>query len=218
LGGGTTVDSLPETSNMDALVLDPRQSERLIAERHARGLNRFDEVWEGTYVMAPAPNDEHQSITTRLARPFLEVVEDAGIGVVRICINLAIDPDHWEDDYRVPDTTIFLSKSSAVCHGAFWSGPPDFVVEVVSPYDRTREKLNFYGRLKTRELLIVDRDPWQLELYRLQGNKMALTAKVSLGDTTSLASEVLPLQFRLIPGDPRPTIEVTSNSGQGWTI
>lgn len=203
---------------MDTLVLDPRQSARLIAERHAHGLDRFDEVWEGVYVMAPAPNDEHQSITTRLARPFLEVIEDTCIGVVRICINLAIDPDRWEDDYRVPDATVFLNESPAVCHGAFWSGPPDFVVEVISPYDRTRDKLDFYSRLKTRELLIVDRDPWQLELYRLQGSKLALTAKISLDEAASLASKVLPLKFRLIAGRPRPTIEVTSESGQRWII
>jgi Uma2 family endonuclease len=204
---------------MHTLILDPQQSQRLLAERHAHGLDRFDEVWEGTYVMAPAPNDEHQSITTRFARPFLEVVEDTGIGVVRFCINLAIDPEHWEDDYRVPDTTVFLNQSSAICHGAFWSGPADFVVEVISPYDKTREKIDYYRRLRARELLIVDRDPWQLELYRLKGDELALAAKVSVGDTQQIDSEVLPLQFGLIAGEPRPKILViATKSGRTWLI
>ena len=55
---------------MDTLILDPHQSERLLVERHARRLDRFDEVWEGVYVMAPAPNDEHRQVTARILRPF----------------------------------------------------------------------------------------------------------------------------------------------------
>ena len=132
---------------MDTLVLDPQQSKRLQAERQARGLDRFDEVWEGVYVMAPAPNDEHQQLATRLARPFLDVVEDPGIGVVRLGINLASDPQDWEHDYRVPDVAVFLNNTAAVCHDTFWSGPPDFLVEIISPFDKTREKLDFYSRL-----------------------------------------------------------------------
>jgi Uma2 family endonuclease len=204
---------------MDTLVLDPHQSHRLQAERHAHGLDRFDEVWEGVYVMAPAPNDEHQEITTRLSRPFLDMVEDTGIGVVRIGINLASDPDDWEHNYRVPDVAVFLNSSAAICHGTFWSGPPDFVVEIISPFDKTREKLGFYNQLGTRELLIIDRDPWQLELYRLQGDKLERVAKVSPGDLTKIESAVLPLSFQLVAGNPRPTIEVIANNlRQNWTI
>jgi Uma2 family endonuclease len=204
---------------MDTLILDPQQSQRLLADRHARGLDRFDEVWEGVYVMAPAPNDEHQQVTTRLSCPFLDVVEDAGLGTVRIGVNLAADPVDWQHDYRVPDLAVFLNDSPAVCHGAFWSGPPDFVVEIISPFDKTREKLDFYSRLGTRELLIVDRDPWRLELYRLQSGTLAKIQTVAPGDAGLIQSDVLPLGLRLIASQPRPTIEiVASNSERRWTI
>jgi Uma2 family endonuclease len=204
---------------MDTLILDPQQSQRLLAERHARGLDRFDEVWEGVYVMAPAPNDEHQQVTTRLSRPFLDVVEDAGLGTVRIGVNLAAEAVDWQHDYRVPDLAVFLNDSAAVCHGAFWSGPPDFVVEIISPFDKTREKIDFYSRLGTRELLIVDRNPWRLELYRLQAGTLALIQSVVPGDASHIHSAVLPLGLRLIANQPRPTIEiVASNSERRWTI
>jgi Uma2 family endonuclease len=135
-------------------------------------------------------------------------VEDAGIGKLRPGINLPIDPDDWEHDYRVPDVAVFLVDSPANCYGTYWSGPPDFLVESISPFDKTREKLGFYSKIGARELLLVDRDPWQLERQRLPGKVRKPDAKISLGDTKEIASEVLPLGFRLVPASPRPTIEI----------
>ena len=43
---------------MLTLVTDPAISLRLIQQRRDAGIDQFDEVWEGMYVMAPAPNDE----------------------------------------------------------------------------------------------------------------------------------------------------------------
>jgi Uma2 family endonuclease len=204
---------------MDPLIVDPRVSEPLIEERRARAADRFDEVWEGAYVMGPAPGDEHQEISTRLARPFLAAVEDTGLGKVRMPINLATDPDDWEQDYRVPGLTVFLNDSPAVCHGAFWSGPPAFVIEVIGPWDKTRNKCSFYAEIGTRELLIIDQDPWQLELCRLKGTSLVLAGSTTPADAAMIHSEVLPMAFRLLAGSPRPTIEVTATDlERTWTI
>ena len=204
---------------METLIADPRLSQRLIDERRARGADRFDEVWEGVYVMAPAPNDEHQDIELRLARALLDMVEEAGLGSVRATINLAADPADWEHDYRIPDISVFLKDTAAVCHDVFWSGPPDFVVEIVSPWDKTREKFDFYEKVGARELLVVDRDPWKLELYRLQDGKLVQTAQVTIDDAESIQSGVLPVALRLAAGNPRPTIEMTTTDGQrNWTV
>lgn len=168
--------------------------------------------------MSPAPNDEHQGLATRLARPLLEVVEDPGVGVVRIGINLASDPEDWEHDYRVPDVAVFLKDSPAICHETFWSGPPDFLVEIASPRDKTRDKLEFYSDQGTRELLLVDRDPWQLEVYRLQAGRLALAAQTSVGND-AIDCDVLKLRFCLLPGIPRPTIEIASSGLQrSWNV
>jgi Uma2 family endonuclease len=114
---------------------------------------------------------------------------------------------------------VFLNESTAVCHDSFWTGPPDFLVEIISPHDKSRAKLDFYGQIGTRELLLIDRQPWQLELYRLRGNKLVLFASTKPGDANSIESEVLRLQFRLLFGEDRPTIEVTvADSKKSWTI
>jgi Uma2 family endonuclease len=203
---------------MSMLVTDPALSARLIDQRRARGADLFDEVWDGVYVMAPAPNDEHQGIATRLARVFVEAIEDAALGKVRNTINLAARIEDWEQDYRVPDLAIFLASSSAVCHGAYWTGGPDLVVEIVSPYDQTREKIDFYEQLGARELLIVDREPWQLELLRLADGKLSSVGISTLGDLVSLTSESTPLSFRLAPASDRPRIAIThTGDGRQWT-
>jgi Uma2 family endonuclease len=204
---------------MDTLILDPQQSERLLAERHDRGLDRFDEVWEGVYVMAPAPNDEHQDVGGGFIEVLRTIVDRAGLGKARPGVNLAADPVDWQQNYRVPDLAVFLNDSPAVCHGAFWSGPPDFVVEIITPFDKTREKLDFYSRLGTRELLIVDRDPWRLELYRFERGTLTLAQTAAPADATVIQSAVLPISLRLVAGTPRPTIEIAAtNSDRRWTI
>jgi Uma2 family endonuclease len=204
---------------MDTLVLDPYVSERLLRERRDRGIDVFDEVWEGVYVMAPAPNDEHQEIEMNMARLLLEVVQDRKLGTVRMRVNLASDPADWEHDYRIPDIVVFLKGSPAVCHDTFWSGPPDFIIEIASPNDKTHEKLAFYAKIGTRELLLIDRDPWRLEVYRLKGKSLALVASTAPGDAIAVSSQVLPMTFKLLPGSPRPAIEVaTTDLPRTWTI
>jgi Uma2 family endonuclease len=204
---------------METLIADPRLSQRLIDERRARGIDINDEVWEGVYVMAPAPNDEHQEIELSLSEPLVEVVKKRGQGIVRMRVNLASDPRNWERNYRIPDLIVFLNDTGAVCHDTFWSGPPDFVVEIISPGDKTRDKLEFYEKIGTRELLVVDRDPWGLELYRPQGKKMVCVSQIAPDDDALIQSEVIPLEFRLASGQKRPTILVTTTDGQrSWTI
>jgi Uma2 family endonuclease len=149
----------------------------------------------------------------------LEIVEDAGLGVVRIGINLTSDPDDWESDYRVPDVAVFLNGSPAVCHGTFWSGPPDIVVEIISPWDKTRDKLGFYSKVGAREVLLVDRDPWQLELYQLQTDRLVQVSTVSPGEAKPIESNALPLRCRLLPGNPRPKIEIVATDlDKSWIV
>jgi Uma2 family endonuclease len=204
---------------MDTLIVDPRVSERLIEERRARGADQFDEVWEGTYVMAPAPNDEHHDLAGGFTEVLRSIIDRRGLGKTRPGINLASEPNDWEHDYRVPDNTVFLNDSPAKCYGAFWCGPPDFVVEIISPWDKTREKFDFYARIGARELLIVDRDPWQLELYRRKGESLALAGSTKPGDAATIASDMLPMTFRLLEGKERPTIEIKATDlERTWTV
>jgi Uma2 family endonuclease len=82
-----------------------------------------------------------------------------------------------------------------------------------------REKLPFYARLGVREVLIIDRNPWALERYRLDSGQLAPAGRSSIEQPDVLASAVLPLTFRLVPGDTRPQIEVTKTDGaERWMV
>jgi len=204
---------------MVATILDRHLEERVIAERWASGADRYDEVWEGVYVMAPAPNIERQDFVGEWTVVLKAAVQVPGLGSVYPGVNVSDRIDDWEKNYRVPDVAVFLDDTTAENHGEFWYGGSDFAVEIISPDDKTREKFGFYAKVNTRELVIVDRDPWALELYRLQEGELRLVGKSTPETPHVLDSDVLPLSFCMIAGTDRPTITIQHTDGQQeWTI
>ena len=202
---------------MTTLITDRDLEQRLQAERCALGADRYDEVWEGTYMMAPMPNDEHQQLVNRFAAIFQDVIDWPGLGHVRPGVNISDRIDEWQNNYRVPDVAVFLNDGDAVNHGAFWYGGPDFAVEVISPDDRTLEKLPFYEIVRVREVLVVHRQPWRLELFGLQDDRLVVRGQSTIESGPTVASDVLPFSFSLIPGEGRPQIEVIhTDSNTRW--
>jgi Uma2 family endonuclease len=198
---------------MPTLVMDPEIEEQLLEKRRAWGGDKFDEVWDGVYVMAPMANTEHQAIISGLTIAIGNALADVSGAVIFPGINVSDRREDWEKNYRCPDVAIVLPGSRAVDCGPFHLGGPDFVVEVASDYDRSRDKFDFYARIGVREMLLVDRKPWQLELYRLSGAELRLVGSIGPASATTLVSEVLPLTFRLLPRpDWRPQIEVAKPS------
>jgi Uma2 family endonuclease len=199
---------------MAALVTEPN-----LEQRRAWGADRHDEVWEGVYVMAPLPNNEHQEIVGQLVAILEFLVGWPGLAKVFPGVNLAGLTEDWEHDYRAPDVVVFLKDTLAQSCDTHWRGGADLVVEVLSVGDRGREKIPFYSRIGVRELLIIDRHPWSLELYRRQGNRLELFGRSDLDHHAALTSETVPLQFRLVAGSPRPRVQVTHvDRGQTWMI
>jgi Uma2 family endonuclease len=204
---------------MPTLIQNREVEARLRAEWRAAGLDRWDEVWEGVYVMPPFPNDEHQAIQAEFVAILQSLIGWKGLGQVRAGVNVSDRIDDWTQNYRCPDVAVFLNGSHAQNHDTFWFGGPDFAVEIVSPEDSSRDKLAFYAAVRVRELLIIDRAPWRLELYRLQGGRMVEVGHSVPTSAEALASEIVPLSFRLIASGARPSIEVTERAGTGrWLI
>ena len=114
----------------------------------------------------PLANNEHQEIAFDLGFAFRSALGPGG----RICagVNVSNQTDDWTKNYRDPDVVVVLPGTSAENRDTHWLGGPDFAVEVVSKGDRSRDKLAFYAKVNVRELLLVDRFPWSLELYRNQ--------------------------------------------------
>ena len=204
---------------MAVLITDSTLEERFIEERKVCGADRWDEVWEGVYIVTPLPNNEHQEIVSGFIYVLTEVVIHAGLGKVFPGVNLCDIDSDWEHDFRGPDVAVFLKTGKAVDCGSHWRGAADFLVEIISPGDRTREKIPFYDRIGVVELLVIDREPWSLELYQRRDGHLQLTAKSTPEKSGVLTSASLPLNFQLVSGAARPQIVVEqASSGKKWMI
>jgi len=203
---------------MPTLVNDPRVEETLLAERRRSGLDKYDEVWDGVYVMAPLANNEHADIQTKLAIILGTLITFCGLGRVHAGANVSDQENDWTRNYRCPDVLVFLNGNKAEDRLTHWFGGPDFAVEVASRGDQSREKIDFYAGVGVRELLIVDRDPWQLELFRLIDGWLRSSVIATAANSLIVESQVVPISLQLIAGAKRPVIAVTARDGQSWSI
>ena len=202
---------------MPMLINDQDTERRMIARRRRLGLDKFDEVWNGVYVMSPMANDEHQDVVSLLNTLLCQVIQLSGQGKVRPGVNVSNRRVDWKKNYRCPDVAVFLNGTTAENRGAYWLGGPDLAIEVTSPKERLSKKRKFYAKVGTRELLVVNREPWSLELYRLANGELTLVNQTTVASGVWLDSEVVPLAFRLIDGVERPRIEVRHADGtQTW--
>lgn len=198
---------------------DPKLIAKLLKKRRLSGGDRYDEVWDGVYILAPLVNDEHQKLVTAFSSIFSSIIGFPGLGEVRAGVNVSDRAKGWRDNYRCPDVAVRLNGGAAKILKNHWVGGPDFCIEIVSQGDRSRQKLDFYSAIGTRELLIIDRDPWSLELYNLRDGHLVLTEVSRIGSLVTLASEVLPFTFGLVEVQQHPRIEVMHvDLGQKWVI
>jgi Uma2 family endonuclease len=200
------------------MVTDPEWAEEIASQREPSDADKWNEVWEGVLVMPTLPNDEHQEIQNRIQFALTDIYDRHGLGRVRGGVNVSDRDEDWRFNFRGPDVVLYLPEIPAENHGTHWVGGPDFLVEIISPGDMAWEKLEFYAEVGTREVLIVDRNPWKLELYQLKDGVLEPAGESDLASTAVLNSAVMPLKFQLREGPTRPVIHMTHTStGQTWT-
>jgi Uma2 family endonuclease len=202
------------------LIRDAGIFDQLIADRKRKGIDLYDEVWEGMYVMPSMPNNAHQRLVSDLGDVFREVVKEPGLGQSYPGANVSDRRKGWDHNYRIPDVLVVLNDSRAVDCDTHFCGGPDFVVEIQSPGDDTEEKVPFYGKIGVRELLIIHRDRRTLRLLRLEGEELVLVKPSALEGKEWLVSEVVPLAFRrtMIKGAARTQVRRTDGRPGQWTV
>ncbi len=204
---------------MAIMVLDPYVEEQILAERRGFDGSQYDEVWEGVYIVTPLPNNEHQRLVNKLCVILSEAVEAKELGDVFSGVNLSDRDEGWDKNFREPDVAVFLRNGRAIDRGTHWQGAADFLVEIISPGERTRDKIPFYSSIGVVELLIVDRDPWSLELYRHENGQLTKVGQSTLAAPDVLETRTVGLTFRLLPAETRPQIQVTHPaSGRQWAF
>ncbi|HEX3147819.1 MAG TPA: Uma2 family endonuclease [Gemmataceae bacterium] len=202
---------------MPLVVLNPELAEQILADREAiPDRQRREEVWDGVTFIMPDADTEHSDLGIFFAWVFRTVFNPEIGDRVQGPTNVTDRNRNWTKNYRCPDMCLFLSGNPAQDRRTHWFGGPDFALEIVSPDDRSRDKLEFYAASGTREVLILDRDPWRLELYQLGRGKMRLRGMATPG-VNVLTSNVTPFTFQLVRGRPRTKIKIVhTETGQEW--
>lgn len=185
---------------MRALMLEP--PEELLAERHRKGADRRDEVWDGVLHMVPPPTGLHQWAASHLYDALGPIARGQGLEITyETGLFRAGTGDR---DYRVPDIAIFRPENFSLERGL--EGRAELVVEVLSPGDESREKFGFYATCGIAEVLLVEPKTREFELYVLRSSSYFI-----LKDEHGAAhSSVLGVTFSRVDG---PKLRVSTSSG-----
>jgi hypothetical protein len=70
-----------------------------------------------------------------------------------------------------------------------------------------------------RELLVLNRQKWALELYQHRDGELRKSGESALSRGDVVSSQVLAMDLRLVPGDARPQLDVRHRtSGERWVV
>jgi len=163
--------------------------ESLLEDRRRKGIDKFDEMWEGVVHMTPAPNIKHQDFEFELEAWLRNHWGVRSGGDVFHNVNVS-DRDNWEDNFRIPDLVLLLPEQRNILRDTHIFGAPLVVVEIRSPGDESLEKIPFYAKLGVAEVWIIDRDDKTPELYVLSGGQYDLVVPCKDGWLVSKCSSV----------------------------
>jgi hypothetical protein len=157
------------------VVLGPPPGElaALIERRQRQALDMFDEMWKGSYHMAPALHPSHGCVANELTVLLAPCASRVGlVGTGPFNLGSAAD-------FRVPDGGFHRSLPTTV-----WVSTAAVVVEIVSPDDETYDKFAFYAQHGVDELLVADPATRRVRCWGLEGERYVETASSELLEVT----------------------------------
>jgi Uma2 family endonuclease len=124
------------------------------------------EIIDGEHYVTPSPATRHQRIVRNLLYLIQSYLETNPIGEV-FCA--PFDALLSQFDIVVPDLIYLSTERARFLTLKNLQGPPDLVIEVLSPSTRSRDlrlKRDLYERVGVREYWIVDPDHDAVEIHR----------------------------------------------------
>lgn len=125
------------------------------------------ELWNGVLVVSPTPNDRHQDIEAQLGTELVLAARNIPFAKVFYEYNVRLS----EHTVVEPDIVVFTGAAGGKRTRRAIIGPPDLVVEIVSPSSRSRDfiqKTALYAEAGVPEYWLIDPDAKQLVIGRLR--------------------------------------------------
>ena len=114
------------------------------------------ELLDGELIMTPAPGELHQSASAQLGWRLVQFASENNMGRV---YHAPFDAVLSDTDVVQPDLLYVSNERSRVITPENIQGPPDLVVEILSPSTATRDrtfKRTLYARHRVKEYWMVD--------------------------------------------------------------
>ena len=151
-----------------------------------KGDERY-ELLDGELILVASPNEDHQTVSLRLASRMLSFVDDNDLGRV---FHAPYDVLFTDTDVVQPDV-LFVSKDRYhIRTPANIQGAPDLVVEVLSPSSSRRdwrEKRDLYALHGVSEYWIIDPTNRLVWVMQLQEGILEIDQTCADGDTAESA-------------------------------
>lgn len=121
------------------------------------------ELIKGDFLLTPSPTFRHQVIAANIGAALRAWIKGGGLGVV---VHAPMDVILSDETVVQPDVIAILNANRHIIHERI-EGPPDLVVEILSPITKERDltvKRKLYARHGVREYWIVDGDCRTIEV------------------------------------------------------
>ena len=165
--------------------------EALLEQRRRSGADRFDEMWEGILHMVPPPSGRQQLFGTDLLVALVPIARARRLVAVH-----ELGFFRAADDYRQPDLVVAEERHITDERGL--EGPAELVVEILSPGDESRAKLDFYAVMSVSEVLFVDPVSREFELLRRSAD--GAFERVEVDDSGEVWCGALDVAFSVAEG------------------
>jgi len=148
------------------------------------------EIIDGEHYVTPSPATRHQRIAGNLYYLLRDHLETHPLGEIFLA---PFDALLSEFDIVVPDLLYLSNESSRFLTSKNLQGPPDLVVEILSPSTRRRDvrlKRDLYERVGVREYWLVDPARDVIEVYQRSDERFQ--GPVQYGKSDVLTTPLMP--------------------------
>jgi Uma2 family endonuclease len=150
------------------------------------------EIIDGEHYVTPSPNTRHQAISRNLTILLGLFLREQPLGRV---YHAPFDVYLSRFDVLEPDLLFVSNAGKAVITDKNTQGPPDLVIEILSPGTRKRDeriKRDRYALFGVREYWIVDPELETIKVMKLGADGYLPPREVALERAERLSSDLLP--------------------------
>ncbi len=137
------------------------------------------ELIDGVVVMSPSPTPRHQAVTVAIVGQLFVYLHDHPVGQVLVETDVQLGEGPTGRDLVYRPELVFIATERLPEMRDRLVGPPDVVVEIVSPTSRRMDaetKKEDYERIGVREYWLFDPERNAMTFYRLEGDRFVEAA------------------------------------------